>query len=83
MGTFSDIDWDLSDSIERAVAAGLIDDAASAYSVARQVAERGLSSLTPKQRSIYQRRVLPALDQLAKVRTDREMPVAPRYQPRP
>jgi hypothetical protein len=61
VGTFSTINWELSDLVERTVAAGYLQDPSPAYSAARKAAEFGIGSLTLGEMAIYEFEVIRAI----------------------
>lgn len=61
MGHNDHIDLDLHDAIQDIIDEGYLDEESNAYGVAKQVIGRGYDSLTPKQRTLYDRVVVPAL----------------------
>lgn len=63
MGHNDHIDFDLHNHLAAAIESGFLDEFAhkDAIGVARQVIHRGLDSLSPKQRTIYENTVIPAL----------------------
>jgi len=56
-----DLDFDLHNTIQELIAEGLLEENASAHSVARLVIHDGYDSLTPAQRALYDAVVAPAL----------------------
>ena len=56
-----DLDFDLHNAIQELIAEGLLEENASAHSVARLVIHDGYDSLTPAQRVLYDAVVAPAL----------------------
>jgi hypothetical protein len=56
-----DLDFDLHNAIQELIAEGLLEENASAHSVARLVIHDGYDSLTPSQRAPYDAAVAPAL----------------------
>lgn len=57
----NDYDEQLYDAIEDLVAEGELEKGTPAYGVAQQVIHNGYDSLTPKQRTLYDAVVIPAL----------------------
>jgi len=61
MGHNSHIDFELHERIEDLVASGLLDQESDAYRISQQVIDRGYTSLSEKQKYIYDSVVVPAL----------------------
>lgn len=57
----NDYDVDLYEAVEDLIAEGVLQREDDACGVARQVIDRGYDSLTPKQRTLYDAVVIPAL----------------------
>ena len=56
-----DLDFDLHNAIQDLIAEGLLEENASAHSLARLVVHDGYDSLSPTQRTLYDAAVTPAL----------------------
>ena len=56
-----DLDFDLHNAIQDLIGEGLLEENASAHSVARLVIHDGYDSLTPTQQALYDAVVAPAL----------------------
>ena len=56
-----DLDFDLHNAIQELIAEGLLEENASAHSVARLVIHDGYDSLTPTQQALYDAVITPAL----------------------
>jgi hypothetical protein len=65
MGRNDHIGWYLHEQVQQAVEAGLIEVSSRGYWISQRVIHRGFDSLCPKQRSIYNREILPALNEMA------------------
>lgn len=65
MGFNSHIDFELSDAVQDIVDEGLLEEGTAAFGVIQQVVHRGYDSLSPKQRTLYDTVVVPALTKLA------------------
>ena len=63
MGHNDHIDFDLHNHLTATIESGFLDEIAhkNAIGVARQVIHRGLDSLSPKQRTVYENVIIPAL----------------------
>jgi hypothetical protein len=72
MGRNDHLGWDLHEHVQQAVQAGLIDASSRGYWISQRVIHRGFDSLCPKQRSIYNREILPALNEMARRQYIRE-----------
>lgn len=57
----NDYDEELYEAIEDLVEEGELETGTPAYGIARQVIHQGYNSLTPKQRTLYDAVVIPAL----------------------
>jgi hypothetical protein len=57
----NDYDAEHFDAIEDLIAEGELEEGSAAHGVARQVTDSGYDSLTPKQRTLYDKVVMPAL----------------------
>jgi hypothetical protein len=66
------IGWDLHEYVQQAVQAGLIEASSRAYWITQRVIYRGFDSLLPKHRSVYNREILPALNEMARRQYIRE-----------
>jgi hypothetical protein len=65
-----DLDFDLHNAIQDLIGEGLLEENASAHSVARLVIHDGYDSLTPTQQALYDAVVTPALRKRAEPSTD-------------
>ena len=72
MGRNDHIGWDLHEQVQQAVEAGLIDASSRGYWISQRVIHRGFDRLCPKQRSIYNSEILPALNEMARRQYIRE-----------
>lgn len=57
----NDFDQELLDRIEDLTELGHLEKGSASYGIALQVTHAGLSSLSPNQRAVYEKHVLPAL----------------------
>ena len=71
-----DLDFDLHNAIQDLIAEGLLEENASAHSVARLVIHDGYDSLTPAQRVLYDAVVTPALKKRADEIEGKELGIA-------
>jgi hypothetical protein len=72
MGWNDRINWDLHEELEQSVQEGLLEEGTPAYGITQQVIQQGLASLSPKQRHVYYREVVPALNEMAHRQNVRE-----------
>lgn len=72
MGYNDHIDFELWDRIEELGADGLLEKGTPAYGVAQQVVHGSYDQLTPKQRYVYDKFVIPALRSQASERIQEE-----------
>jgi hypothetical protein len=72
MGRNDHVGWDLHEQVQQAVQAGLIDASSRGYWISQRVIRRGFDSLCPKQRSVYNKEILPALNEMARRQYIRE-----------
>jgi hypothetical protein len=72
MGRNDHIGRDLHERVQQAAQAGLIEASSRGYWISQRVIHRGFDSLSPKQRSIYNREILPALNEMARRQYIRE-----------
>ena len=63
----NDYDEQLYDAIEDLLAEGELEKGTPAYGIAQQVIHNGYESLTPKQRTLYDAVVIPALERRGEV----------------
>jgi len=61
MGFNDHIDCELYENIQHILDEGVLEEKTAAYGIAQQVIHRGYNSLTPKQRTLYDKVVVPAL----------------------
>jgi hypothetical protein len=71
-----DLDFDLHNAIQDLIGEGLLEENASAHSVARLVIHDGYDSLNPAQRTLYDAVVTPALRKRAEEIEDKRFGVA-------
>lgn len=63
-----DYDYESHELLQDAVDKGMIEEGSAAHGVAKQCIDRGYESLSPAQKSTYERHVAPHLKTLAKRR---------------
>ena len=61
MGFNDHIDFDLHEAIQDLLDEGILEEGTPAYGIAQQVIHTGYDSLSPKQRTLYDAVVIPAL----------------------
>jgi hypothetical protein len=61
MGFNDHIDFDLHEAIQDLLDEGMLEEGTPAYGIAQQVIHTGYDSLSPKQRTLYDAVVVPAL----------------------
>jgi FixJ family two-component response regulator len=65
MGSNDHIDWELHTAISQALDENRIEEGSAAAGIAQQVIHQGYESLSPAQKAVYDRVVLPALGKQA------------------
>jgi hypothetical protein len=64
MGSHDCVEWRL--YVEQAVQEGVLEAESRGYAVAQEVIKQGFATLSPEQRRVYVREVLPALNEMAR-----------------
>lgn len=72
MGWNDHVDFGDIEVIEQAVEQGLLEEGTPPHGIALKVAHEGLESLSPKQRHVYNKHVLPALAEIAEDNANNE-----------